>query len=66
MCRQTNSSHLSKELDCITPCNSFIVLFNIIYSVFYVYHIYYICIYGSNNVINYVNIFIMRNREVLK
>ena len=33
MCLQLKSSHLSKELDCTTHCNSFIVLFflNIIF-----------------------------------
>ena len=27
MCLQTKSYHLSKELDCTTLCNSFIVMF---------------------------------------
>ena len=31
MCLQTKSYHLSKELDCTTLCNSFIVMFKYIY-----------------------------------
>ena len=38
-CLQTTSSHLSKELDCTTLCNSFIVLFEYIY--IYIYRCYF-------------------------
>ena len=46
MCLQTKSSHFSKERDCTTLCNSFIVLFEI-YIYIYIILIYFLLFSAS-------------------
>ena len=47
MCLQTKSSHLSKELDCTTLCNSFFVLFINIYYVILICVLLFTALIGS-------------------